>query len=165
MATADLTAARLREVLNYDPNTGVFQWKANLRGGVKFGDQAGCVNTQGYVVIRIGGRLYRSNRLAWLYVNGSWPVNHIDHIDGNTANDRIENLRDVTHSLNMQNVTKARRNNESSGLLGVSRHGTGWRAYINCNGKRTNLGTFATPELAHAAYLHCKRRLHPANML
>jgi len=66
--------------------------------------------------------------------------------------------------VNLQNIRRARSDNRS-GLLGVARDKTGFRAVIKVAGKQKYLGTFPTPELAHSAYLSAKRLLHEGNTL
>ncbi len=162
MATPNLTAARLRELLSYDPDTGLFRWKVQTSKRVKVGDIAGTLVKIGYISISIDADMIRAHRLAWLYVHGSWPTGDIDHIDGNRANNRWSNLRDVTRSMNAQNLKRAHADNAASGLLGVYRDKKKWAASLTVNGKRHRLGNFTTPEEAHAAYLKAKRELHTA---
>lgn len=152
----------LRQMLSYDPETGVFIWARNI-GNVKAGAIAGCVNRKGYRYISAFKKLYRANRLAWIYVYGKEPVGQIDHIDGDRLNNRIANLRDVDGFTNQRNRKRGNKNSTSK-LLGVSFHaGTGkWRAQIT-ERKTIHLGLFDTEEQAHAAYLEAKRRLHGEN--
>jgi hypothetical protein len=93
---------------------------------------------------------------------GKWPEGEIDHINGNKADNRICNLRDVDRSTNQQNAKKAQSNNKSAGLLGVSLHKSRnkFRAQITYDKKRHHIGYFDTAELAYAAYLSEKRRRH-----
>ena len=155
-----LTAMRLRELLSYDPETGVFTRLVKAAQRVRVGDIAGHKAPTGYWVIKIDNVSYRAHRLAWFYMTEAWPAADIDHIDGNKANNRIANLRDVTRSVNVQNAKRARSSNKS-GFLGVSQHESGFQAAIRTeNGKRHYLGTYQTPELAHAAYLSAKRVMH-----
>lgn len=162
---AALTAERLREVLHYDPETGVFTWKARTSNRVKVGDEVGFTLTRGYVGTMLDGRRYKLHRLAWLYVYGVWPDGDIDHKDGIKDNNRISNLRVVDMSTNQQNLKQAR-SNSTSGLLGVhktvaGRHGKKiWMARIKANGKTTCLGYFENPTEAHQVYLAAKRKLH-----
>lgn len=137
----------------------MFTWRVGRRGKARVGSLAGCKDDEGYVYIRVDYRAYRAHRLAWLYMTGTFPVNVIDHIDGNPANNRIENLRDVTNAVNLQNQKRAQIDNKC-GLLGVYKHRKRFRARITVDGKITNLGTFDTPELAHAAYLAAKPQIH-----
>jgi hypothetical protein len=159
MAATILTAERLREVLDYNPDTGVFVWKLRTGPRGRVGKSAGTHNTCGHIQIRIDGRLYLAHRLAWLYVNNVWPANQIDHINGIRDNNQLENLRDVSGSVNMQNQRIARLDNKC-GLLGVNKKGNRWEAKISVVGKNHYLGLFATPKEAHAAYIEAKRRLH-----
>lgn len=161
MALAILTQARLKEVLSYDSATGIFTWLVNRRGPVKAGDAAGAVFGDSYVQIKIDGGQYRGHRLAWLYVTGNWPENHIDHRDQNKQNNAWANLREATPAENQQNMSKAFANS-SSGLIGAAtRKNRKFTAAIRSGGKQINLGSFKTAEEAHAAYLKAKRELHP----
>ena len=163
-----LTQARLKELLHYDPETGVFTWRADRRGhrNIRAGDVAGHKTPKGYVVIGIGGKVYKAHRLAWLYLHGAWPAEDIDHRFGVSAGNGVGNLREATHAQNAHNQHRAQRNNRS-GLLGASwygRDGT-WRAKIVVGGKQKHLGYFATPEAAHEFYLLAKAMLHPFSSL
>ena len=104
--------------------------------------------------------MYLAHRLAFLHVTGGWPPHHIDHRDGDPANNRWTNLRPATNAENMQNRHSVSSNNKS-GRLGVSPNGYGWMSQIRLNGKVRHLGTFATVEDAHLAYLKAKSALHP----
>ena len=157
---SDLTAERLRELLDYDQETGVFTRKVKLCNRVKVGDVAGYLNRKGYICIRVDGRTHKAHRLAWLYVHGVWPQSGIDHINGIKDDNRIINLREATHSDNQQNLRKPHADNKI-GLLGVSRSQGKFKAQINVDGKVRTIGRFHIPEAANAAYLEAKRRLHP----
>jgi hypothetical protein len=154
-----LTAERLRELLDYDKETGVFRWKARRRG-INVGATTGTHNGHGYTVIQVDKHLYMAHRLAWLWCKGEWPKADIDHMDGNRANNAISNLRDVPRSLNAQNLKRALRRN-TTGLLGVTKRKGGWIARIHVNGEVHHLGTFQTPELAQDAYATAKKLMHP----
>jgi hypothetical protein len=158
-----LTAERVRELLDYNPRTGIFTWAISRRRCRK-GSVAGCVMRNGYVVIRVDDRLYLAHRLAWLHVHGRWPVEQLDHIDRNRANNTLRNLREVTNAENAQNQ-KPRKN--KSGFSGVRKENNKWLAEIKVNYKPIRIGLFETPEAAHAAYIDAKRKLHqkfPANI-
>ena len=155
-----ITAAFLRELFHYDPETGVFTRLVTRQGqGARAGDVAGTLKPSGYLTIWICGANHMAHRLAWLYVHGKWPTHEIDHIDGNRANNAIANLRDVTRSVNHQNLRRAR-SDSAHGFLGVSPFFGKWKARITVNRVFQHLGVFDTPEEAHAAYLEAKRRLH-----
>ena len=154
-----LTAERLREVLHYDPETGVFTWRVRA-GHAKIGDVAGGYDGRGYRVIGVDGALYRAHRLAWLYTTGAWPADQIDHINGARDDNRFANLREATHRENGQNRTAHPFN--TSGHPGVCWHKAAqkWMAQIRTSQKHRYLGLFSTPEEAAAAYVEAKRRLH-----
>ena len=160
MASNNLSAARLRTVLHYDPETGIFTRRVNV-GPVKVGDVAGSLHHKGYSFISIDGTVYASHRLAWLYVYGAWPVNEIDHINAVKNDNRIQNLRDVSHSGNQQNT--ATRADNSSGFKGVSFHKSAqhWRARITVQGRQIHIGYFDTPEAAGLAAQSARKQLHP----
>lgn len=151
---------RLRELLSYDPDTGLFVWRVNKRGHRKTGDIAGSLDKSGYWIIRLDQRNYPAHRLAWLYMTGEWPAHHIDHRDLDKANNRWANLRQATVSQNLANRRKYK--NNQSGFKGVIWHARDkrWRADIRKNGKGYFLGNFRTPEEAHAAYRVAAERLY-----
>jgi len=152
----------LKNILDYDRNTGIFKWKIKIPG-YKIGDEAGTLNGK-YLNICLKGKRYAAHRLAWYYEHGSFPKNLIDHIDGNTINNRIDNLRPATHITNGQNMKKAMRNNKL-GILGVCEINGFFVANIKSEGKLIRIGCFNTPEDAAAAYLAAKRILHEGNTL
>lgn len=163
----DLTAERLRKLLHYDPETGIFTRTAN-RGNTKVGWVAGSLDNRGYRCVTVDGRRYKCHRLAWLYVYGVWPSGVIDHVDHNTDNNRISNLRDTTLSQNMQNMQNRRKNvNNTSGYRGVWWYPPlgKWCSKIGYQGSRKHLGYFDSPDAAYAAYLAAAARLHTHNPL
>ena len=135
-----LTTQQIREIWDYDNNTGNLIWKIKPAKQISIGSIAGCKNTKGYVVIRYSGTLYYAHRIIWQYVHGYSPKYEIDHIDGNTGNNVINNLRDVEHTKNGQNIK--RMSNNTSGITGVDYNAKRkmWRARIWSNGKNINLG-------------------------
>lgn len=152
-----ITPDRLREVLNYDPETGVFTRRVNsTRGSAKAGDVAGHVEATGYRCLWVLGTKYLEHRLAWLYMTGSWPLDQIDHIDRDRQNNRFCNLRESTNQQNQFNVSRV----SKTGFCGVSRNKKRWKAEIIKDGIKKHLGTFDTPELAHEAYLLAKAKIH-----
>jgi len=152
----NLIADRLRELLNYDRETGIFTW-AITRRGCRKGSVAGCKMKHGYIAIRLDDALYTAHRLAWLHVTGEWPANQIDHINRDRADNRFSNLRAVTNAENAQNQ-KARAN--KSGFTGVRKENSKWLAEIKINYKPIRIGLFETPEAAHEAYVAAKRKYH-----
>lgn len=158
-----VTVERLREVLYYDPDLGWFMWLTDRRR-TRAGACAGGLHSDGYIGIKIDGLEYPAHRLAWLYMTGEWPLNLIDHRDTNRSNNTWTNIRPATRSINEQNQRRAHRDS-TSGLLGAHRNGKRWRAAITVDGISRHIGRFETAELAHAAYVEAKRRLHPGGTL
>lgn len=162
-----LTAERVREVLDYNQETGELRWRISKKGIVA-GKAPGYENSAGYRVVCIEGRRYRAHRLAWLYMQGEWPVNEIDHINGVRNDNRAANLRDVSGHVNQQNRRQAQRpavpSPFNTGLLGThfDRERQVFVAQIQnpVTRKQKNLGRYATAAEAHQAYLEAKRRLH-----
>ena len=149
-----LTRARLRELLHYDKDTGEFRWLERVSNELRPGVVAGNVH------IRVEGRHYSAHQLAWLYVTGRWGRPMIDHCDGNSMNNCWSNLRLATASQN--NANRRRSPENTAGYKGVSlvpNSRRRWRAVIHKNRKRIHLGTFATSEEAHAAYVAAARKL------
>ncbi len=170
-SNVSLTAKRLRKLVSYDPETGILRW-IESRGGQLAGSIVGCEKDGGggYWLVRVDNKLYRAHRVIWLYVTGRWPKHGVDHIDGNRANNRFANLRDISQSGNLQNRKCAQRNNRTTKLLGVtiardSKRTKPFMAKIAINGVTKHIGAFATPEEAHAAYVAAKRKLHPFGTL
>jgi hypothetical protein len=155
-----ITQSELKSILHYDQETGLFTWLINKAKRTKIGDIAG-TEKRGYQSIKINYQTYYAHRLAWLYVYGELPKNMIDHINGNTSDNRIENLRDVTNIINQQNQKKARKDNES-GFLGVNWHKASnkWAAQIQINKIKKHIGLFDNAEEARKAYLEAKRKYH-----
>lgn len=147
-----LTANRLRELLDYEPETGVLTWRV-LRSNIHKGSIAGFAHRAiGYRVIRIDGQKYLAHRLAWLHVTGRWPEGDIDHSNRDGFDNRFANLREASRSQNAGN--QKRRVTNRSGFKGVARIAgrEKWQGKICVRGKQIYLGLFDTPEAAHAAY-------------
>lgn len=157
-----LTHARLLEVLDYNPLTGIFTWKINTGKKQLAGKQAGTIDPKGYVAISIDGEKFRGHRLAWFYVYGVWPTKIIDHENGKHADNRVKNLRDIAQKGNTENRHKVRSDNKLQ-IQGVRfREDIGkYKARIRVNGVEEHIGYFDTPEQAREAYLIKKRQVHP----
>ena len=110
----------LREILSYDPETGIFRWKVAKSTKIRVGDKAGFKHGTGYIRIKVDSSPMLAHRLAWLHFYGCYPANQIDHINGKREDNRILNLRDVTGRENTRNSRKRTRN--TSGFTGVSFH-------------------------------------------
>lgn len=136
-----LTHKRLKELLHYDPATGIFRWKVSI-GTAKAGDIAGTKQSNGYIRIMIEGKNYLGHRLAWLYVHGYFPEHDIDHINRIKDDNCIENLREVGRQCNARNCGNPKDN--TSGVKGIYWHKqhNKWQARIAVNGKKKNLGLY-----------------------
>jgi hypothetical protein len=147
----------LRKLLRYDPETGEFTWLVN-RGRGRVGQPAGSTTGDGYRQIEVAGRSVRLHRVAWFWMTGEWPPEEIDHINSIKADNRWCNLRLATRSQNRANTRVHSRN--QLGLKGVSyqKKGGRWSAQICVDNHRRRLGSFDSPELAHAAYMAAARK-------
>jgi hypothetical protein len=156
------TQERLKELLHYDPDTGLFTWIKSTNTSIKINSVAGGKTSRGYTQIRADKKLYLARRLAWLYVYGNFPESFLDHVNEKPSDNRISNLRLATHQENGHNKSTPNKNN-TSGFLGViwQKPNKKWLAQIRINGKRKHLGLFNTPEEASEAYKAAKRNLHP----
>jgi hypothetical protein len=144
------TQERVKEILEYSPDTGAFIWKISNSNRVKVGAKAGTLMNTGYISIGIDGPQYLAHRLAFLYVNGTLP-SEIDHIDHNPANNAISNLRAVSHTANGRNQ-KFRCTN-TSGVIGVGwdKSRGAWQARIRHDNRIVHLGRFKNIEDAAKA--------------
>lgn len=137
--------AEAREFFTYDMMTGLLYWNVSRQPNIQAGDIAGTINGHGYNAVCLFGRVHLAHRLAWLLTHGQWPKGMIDHINGDPADNRIVNLREVTGAQNQAN--RGARKDNSTGLRGVRRQKSGkWSAQIQ-------IGTFDTAEEARAAFL------------
>lgn len=140
-----LSQERLKEVLHYNPETGIFTWLLK-KAGVPFGKRAGCLddkgNASGYRNIVIDQRKYSEHRLAWLYMKGYFPENDVDHINRDPADNSFQNLREVSRQCNIRNNGMSKRN--KSGITGVTfdKELEKWRAAISVNYKYKHLGFY-----------------------
>jgi len=155
-----ITQTRLKELLHYDPDTGVFTWITVRSGQSSPGSIAGCDDEgkgKTYRVITVLGKSYPAHHLAWMYINGSLPDNELDHIDGFGTNNRIENLRPVTHIENHKN--KRLYSTSTSGYSGVNwkKDQQRWTARIGVCGVRKHLGSYETIIDAVAARIRASK--------
>ena len=147
-----LTQDRLKELLHYDPDTGVFTRRVSLNGNNAIaGSRAGSPDSKGYILIKIDGVLRRAHRLAFLYMTGGAPPEFVDHINRVKDDNRWVNLRPATSRENKGNVGLRRDN--TSGHRGVSwdKRARKWMAFGTRDGRKIHLGYFDSLDGAAAA--------------
>lgn len=154
----NLPVERLREVLDYNPETGALTWRKMLSPRGTVAKQAGRITKHGYLIVGIDGVYYLAHHLAWLHFHGVPPKSSVDHRDLDKTNNRILNLREATQRQNA--INRAPRNKH--GFKGISRqvHNGKFKALIRTEGKRLFLGEFDTPEEAGRAYAEKAAEVH-----
>ncbi|HAT7656023.1 TPA: hypothetical protein JAX20_001120 [Enterobacter hormaechei] len=154
----ELTKDKLKSLLHYDPETGIFTRKKG-GGGVAAGSVAGGINGQGYINIKIGGKTFKAHRLAFLYVYGYMPE-MVDHKNLNRADNRLSNLRAANRAQNGQNSNM--RSDNASGVKGVSwdKRINKWVARCTCNGHENWIGSFENKECAIEAVRLFRGKTH-----
>lgn len=161
---SEITQDILKRALCYDRSSGHFTWAFKPNRRIAIGSRAGFHNGHGYMAIRLYGIIYMAHHLAWLWEYGHLPRNEIDHINRNSQDNRIENLRDVPKSVNCQNRTKALSHNKT-GVLGVASHHGSYQVVIGVNRKQKYIGRFRSIGQAEAAYLKAKAEFHPNGVI
>lgn len=154
-----LTIDRLKEVLDYDPVTGIFIWKKRISIRIVVGRIAGFLDKDGYIQIGLDGGTYKAHRLAWFWTHGIWPDTDIDHKNRIVGDNRIVNLRLATRSQN--NANRKRTEKNTSGFKGAywNKKEKYWQSYIQKDNKHYYLGSFETVEDAHAAYSEAAKKM------
>lgn len=147
------TQAQIKELLHYDPETGVLRWKTARSSRVKPFGVAGYKDTNGYIKIQINGVNFRGHRIAWIYMTGEWPQNEVDHKNGVRDDNSWGNLREATRKQNCENLPLATKN--KSGFRGVyfDKKRKKWIAQISSNRKVFNLGGYESPQEAYSVCL------------
>lgn len=152
-----MTAEEARQFFSYNPETGDLHWRIS-RSGVRKDRPAGHTRHDGYAVVSVSGKTYLAHRVVWAVATGHWPDAHIDHVNGMRNDNRWANLRLATKAENGMN--RGAPLNNTSGFKGVSRNKKRWSASIHLGGHKQHLGTYDTPEEAHAAYCKAAKELH-----
>jgi len=147
----ELTAERLRELVNYATETGLFTWNKR-RPHCRPGDPAGGLDKDGYWRVGLFGRQYLAHHLAWLYVYGCWPDGEPDHKNLLRSDNRIENIRPATRRQNIAN--SGLRKTNTSGFKGVywCTQIQKWKARIRDGKRHIYLGSFDRAADAGEAY-------------
>lgn len=139
--------------LSYDPETGFVSWVA----GARKGQRAGCVGSLGYREIKFRGRRLLEHRVAWFIYYGQWPKKHLDHADGDRANNKLANLREATKSQNRHNTIRVRNGSGYMGVCWNKKEGK-WQASIGVNRRKIYLGLYDDPEEAGKAYREAAKK-------
>lgn len=148
----------VRELVNYDPETGVFTLRSSPKAHC-VGNILGAVDAKGYVRFNIQKISVAAHRVAWVHQYGYWPRDQIEHVNGVRSDNRIANLRECTNAENRQNIK--REGYGVSGHVGVHRgYGGKWVASIGLAGKRVYLGIYDNVDDAIAAYKAAKVGTH-----
>lgn len=154
-----MESSRLRELLDYNPETGLFKWRVS-RGTASAGSIAGSKGEEGYICIGIDGSIYKAHRLAWLYSHGVLPDEQIDHENCIRDDNRLTNLRIATPKGNADNASK--RSDNKSGVKGVSWKASHskWVAQASHMGKVKHLGIFEDLEDAKRVVMEFREKNH-----
>lgn len=156
-----VTQERVKELFDYDPETGAFVWKVAHGSSKRIpaGTVVKTVTVRGYIAVRFDGKLHLVHRLIWLYVYGYMPV-EVDHRNNIPTDNRLVNLRPCDRLRNAKNVKCHK--DTASGIKGVykTKNGKRWTSRIMVNGQDHVLGTFDTPEAASAAYKEAAFKYH-----
>ena len=155
-----ITQTKLKELLHYDPDTGVFTWISPTSNRVSIGDVAGTINWKGYLVVGLENARFRLHRLAFLYMTGEHPSDQVDHINGDKSDNRWLNLRIASNSQNHMNV--GLQSNNTSGEKGVVFHKPSgkWVARVKVQGKLHSLGCYDDKDAAIIVVRAARKRLH-----
>jgi len=138
-----LTQSELKLHMHYNQYTGIFTRNyVNPQSRLKEGDIAGSMEGEGYLLIMINKKRYKAHRLAFLYINGIFPKEDVDHINHDRGDNRWVNLREASRHENCKNRKLCSLN--KSGTVGVFwyKNNNKWGAYISSNNKRIHLGLF-----------------------
>lgn len=148
---------RIKQILDYDYLTGIFTWKVNRGRSAKAGDVAGTL-IDGYVKIKVFGKLHAAHRLAFEFQGLNLEGVEVDHANGIKNDNRLENLRTVTKSLNQRN--SKRRKSNTTGFKNVSKKGDKFLVTIRTDGKQKYIGKFSDLEFAALVAEEARNKYH-----
>ena len=159
----------LEMLFECDAERGALHWKARPAtksnsgfNGKLAGKPAGSPHPDGYRMVKIAGRSYGAHRIVWKLVHGSDPEAELDHVNGDTFDNRIANLRQATHQQNC--VNRRKRSDNTSGHKGVhfNKHTGKWQAVVNYEGRRFYLGEHTSLDAAAEVVMAKRAALHGA---
>lgn len=159
----NLTQEIVREQLNYNPETGILTWKVANSNRIKIGQRAGTIGHAGYRVVRIGGILWSEHRVIFLWMEGRWPDEFIDHINGIPDDNRWDNLRECTAKENARNVRVGKasttgfknvswRNDDQVYVVQINVDGTMYHAYRSKSLEECVLFAFMCRNIFHGEF-------------
>ena len=154
----------IKHHFHIDVERGVLHWKVAPRthprlAGVEAGGARRNHNGKFYWVIRLRGRAYKRGRLIFLIAHGRWPEPCVDHRNGNSLDDRLDNLREATVTENAWNHKGRKKRLQLP--MGVRVIGSGrFQARLAYRGTMLHLGAFDTPNEAHAIYLAKRKEMY-----
>lgn len=147
-----VTFEQVCRLFRYDPQTGKLFWRVKVAQRIHVGNEAGSIHkATGYRKIKINHDSHQAHRIIWLMVYGSFPDFEIDHINGIRDDNRLINLRSVTHAMNCRN--RGMQSNNTSGTMGISwcKRSNQWLARIYVNGANKHLGYYTNLQEAAIA--------------
>lgn len=153
------TVERVRELFDYDPQTGLLARRKRIRGA-RHDRPVGTPNSYGHLICRVDYTIYYVHRIIWLHFYGEPPPQLIDHINGVRDDNRIRNLRPADFTGNSRN--RGIQRNNTTGFKGVhfSKADGKFKSAIKVGGKKLHLGFFDTAEAASSAYAVASQRYH-----
>jgi hypothetical protein len=154
-----ITQDYLKECMHYDQETGVFTWLKSHSNVTKVGQKAGSLSGDGYLHIGVNKKRYKAHRLAFLYMEGSFPSECVDHINCIRTDNSWKNLRHATRQEN--NFNRAKTKNNKTGFKGVFylKATNKFKAVARLHKKNLDLGSFDTAEMAYKAYVEVSKKI------
>lgn len=154
-----ITQKQLKEVLDYNPDTGIFIWKVKTSHRIEIGDIAGTRSRRGYLTIGINGKRYLAHRLAFLFMTGYFPKAMVDHRNTNVIDNSWDNIREADRAQN--NYNSSFKEVGKTGMKGVylTRHGN-FQVKMKIKSEMKYFGTFKDLELADLVATEARNKYH-----
>lgn len=143
---------KIEDCISYNPYTGVLTWSTRVNNSVSVGQTLGTRHNKGYLFFRLNKKFYFCHKVAWFLHYGCWPSGEIDHINGDKSDNRITNLRDVTHLQNMCNTPSRQKTSSKYKGVHIIKTTGKWRATLWNGCSKLHLGVFSCEKEAALAY-------------